>query len=79
LLVVVTDVTGYEVPSLAMRLSMAREWADASGGVVSAAMVCRPEFIDPEKFGVTMAASFGFVANAFESENEALDWLRGLE
>jgi hypothetical protein len=62
-----------------MRLSMTREWADAAGGVVSVAIVCRPESIDPEKFGVTMAASFGFVANVFESENEALDWLRDLE
>lgn len=79
LLVVLTDVTGYEAPSLAMRLSIVRERAGAAGGTVSLAVVCRPEFIDPQKFGVTVAANFGMVGNVFESEYEAIQWLHDLD
>jgi len=76
MMVVITETSGYEVPSLSMRLSMMRQWADAAGGTIRLVMVCRPEFIDPHKFGVTMAANFGMVANVFETEGEAMDWLR---
>jgi len=76
LMVVITETTGYDVPSLSMRLSMMRQWADAAGGTIRLVVVCRPEFIDPHKFGVTMAANFGMVANVFETEDEAMDWLR---
>ena len=76
LMVVITGATGYAVPSLSMRLGMMREWADAAGGHVRVAMVCRPEFIDPNKFGITMAANFGMQADVFTTEAEALAWLR---
>ena len=76
MMVVITETAGYAVPSLSMRLSMMREWADAADGSIRLVMVCRPEFIDPHKFGITMAANFGMVANVFETENEAIDWLR---
>lgn len=79
LLIVLTEVTGYDVPSLAMRQSMLREWAGAAGSVVSVAMVCRPEFIDPQKFGITVAANFGIVMDVFESKDEAMNWLRELD
>jgi hypothetical protein len=78
LMVVITDATGYGVPSLSMRLSMMRAWADAARGLVRVVMVCRPEFIDPHKFGITMAANFGLAANVFETEDEALGWVREL-
>jgi len=76
LMVVVTETAGYDVPSLSMRLSIMRLWADAAGGSVRLVIVCRPEFIDPHKFGVTMAADFGMVANVFDTEDEAMGWLR---
>jgi hypothetical protein len=76
LVVVVIDATGFEVPSLAMLASMIREWTHAGAGIVSVAMVCRHEFIDPERFGIAFAANLGVVANVFESEGEALQWLR---
>jgi len=79
LMLVITEVTGYEVPSLAMRSSMVRQWADAAGGRVCVAVVCRPEYIDPQKFGIKVATSLGMVADVFESEGEAADWLRGQE
>ena len=52
LMVVITETSGYEVPSLAMRMVMMREWADAACGFVRPAIVCRREFIDPGKFGI---------------------------
>jgi hypothetical protein len=76
LMLVITEVTGYEVPSLAMRSWMVPEWADAAGGSVSVAVVCRPEYIDPQKFGIRVATSLGMVADVFESEDEAIGWLR---
>jgi hypothetical protein len=79
LMLVITDVTGYEVPSLAMRSSMVREWAGAAGGCLCIAIVCRPEYIDPQKFGIKVATSLGMTADVFESESEAMEWLRGLD
>jgi hypothetical protein len=78
LMIVITETTGYGIPSLSMRLAMMREWADAAAGHVRVVMVCRPEFIDPNKFGITMAANFGMQAEVFTTEGEALGWLRGL-
>jgi len=78
LMVVITETSGYEVPSLAMRMAMVREWADAARGFVRPAIVCRREFIDPGKFGITMAANFGMKTEAFDTEDEALGWLQAL-
>jgi len=79
LMIVITETSGYGVPSLSMRLAMMREWADAANGFVRAVIVCRPEFIDPHKFGVTMAANFGMQAEVFASEDDAMRWLRQLD
>lgn len=78
LMIVITDTTGYDVPSLSMRLVMMRSWADAADGLVRAVIVCRSEFIDPHKFGIMMAANFGMTANVFDNEAEAVAWLREL-
>ena len=79
LLVVTTGVAGFRNPGLAARHSMAREWASAANGQVSIAMVARSEFIEPNKFGVTVAMNFGLVGDVFETEEEAMAWLRSLE
>ena len=65
LMLVITETTGYEVPSLSMRLGMMREWAEAANGFVRLVIVCRPEFIDPNKFGVTMAAQLWHAGRGF--------------
>ncbi len=75
LMVVIDALPGIAIPSVAMRASMARLWAEASRGVVATAMVCPPEFIDPHKFGVIMAANFGMAANVFVDEAAAREWL----
>jgi hypothetical protein len=76
LLVVGTQVSGFEPPSVAERHQMVREWADVAEGRVIMAIVMPAAFIDPERFGVVAARNFGFSMNVFESESEAIAWLR---
>lgn len=75
LMVVALEVTGFEAPSISDRYYFAQEWARAAGGIVRIVMVARPEMIDREKFGVTVAANNGLVAEVFPSEEEAVVWL----
>ena len=63
-------------PSLVDRLRMVREWADAAEGRVRIAMVTRPEYIDPERFGIVAAGNFGLAAQVFDCEEDAVAWLR---
>jgi len=76
LLLVATELTGFDPPDLAARHEMMREWAHAARAGVRCAMVVRPEFIDPEKFGVLAARNFGFIADVFETEADAFAWLK---
>ena len=76
LLVVGTQVGGFDPPSVAERHQMVREWADVAEGRVIMALVMHAAFIDPERFGVIAARNFGFSMNVFESESEAIAWLR---
>lgn len=76
LLVVTTGLTGFKPPPIADRYYFIQEWAKASGHIVRLALVARPEMIDGQKFGVTVAANNDFVANIFASEAEALAWLQ---
>ena len=75
LLVVTTGLSGVSIPTLVDRFLMVEEWARAANGMVVAALVASPEYIHPEKFGVRVAADFGFVADVFSSEADALRWL----
>lgn len=76
LLIDARDAGGFLPPDLAARHEMVRDWAIAAGGKLLLALVVRPEFIDPERFGVVSARNFGLVGNVFESETEAAQWLR---
>jgi hypothetical protein len=75
LLVVTTGLVRVSIPTLVDRFLMVEEWARKSNGVVVVAMVASPEYIHPQKFGVTVAADFGLVADIFTSESDALRWL----
>lgn len=77
LLIDITTITGVEPPSLSTRHWFMGEWARVGRGSVRAAIVVRPEFIDPDRFGVIAGMNAGFVSNVFESEDRALDWLLG--
>jgi hypothetical protein len=76
LLVDTRDLTGFDPPSIAARYFLVHEWARAAGGIVRVAVVARPEMVDPQRFGVTVAANLGFEADVFTSEPDALAWLQ---
>ena len=79
LLVNTSNLPGYEPPGIATRYFFVHDWARASGRRVRVALVTRPERIDPQKFGITVAANLGSIAEVFTSEEDALKWLEGLK
>jgi hypothetical protein len=76
LVVDIRGIEGVESPGVGARHEFARVWAAAAGPRLHVAMVSRPEFIDPERFGMVAARNFGLVANIFETQAEAVYWLR---
>ena len=62
-------------PTLAQRLDMVRQWAEAADGRLRVAMVAPPRFMDPERFGVVAAGNFGLSGQVFLLEHDALAWL----
>lgn len=76
LLVVASALTGFKSPSLVKRWFFICDWARASGGGVRLALVVRPEMIDPQKFGVTVAANRGMHSDVFSEEPPARAWIR---
>ena len=78
LLVVLTGLTGFNPPSLGGRYFLIQEWARAAGGSVSMAGVLRPELIDPQEFGATVARNMGVKFRPFSTEAQALQWLESL-
>lgn len=79
LLTDLTNLTGFESPSIATRYFFIQEWARAAQGRVCISMVAKPEMIDPEKFGVTVAENAGLCCDVFASKEEALAWLRNIK
>ena len=75
LLVDTTGLTGFRSPSTSRRFFAVEEWAKEARGIVPLALVVRPELIDPQKFGVTVAANRGLDGNIFSTEAEARAWL----
>src|SRR6266550_4196662 len=55
LLVVSDGLLGVSIPTLVDRFLMVEEWAQTARGMVVAAIVARPEYIHPQKFGVKVA------------------------
>lgn len=76
LLVDTTGVTGLGPPTLAERFYLAKTWAQAAGSAVRFALVVRPELSDPRRFGATVATNRGADTQSFDTEAEALVWLR---
>jgi len=63
------------MPTLVDRFLMVEEWAREAQGVVAVVLVVQPEYIHPKKFGVTVAAEHGMLAEVWPTEGEALNWL----
>jgi len=75
LLIDTTRWTGHTNPSTLERFEWAEAFAIAARTKVKLALVVRPEFMDPEKFEVTVARNRGLFGNVFDSEKDALTWL----
>jgi hypothetical protein len=75
LLIDTTHWTGHQNPNTFERFTWAEAFAIAARTNVKLAMVVRSEFMDPERFEVTVARNRGLFGNVFDSEKVALDWL----
>lgn len=75
LLVNISKLEGFRSPTIAERYFIVREWAKLAEGRVKLAMVVQQHLIDPERFGITVAANAGLEANVSSVEAEMLDWL----
>jgi hypothetical protein len=76
LLVDASNLTVFEPPSIARRYFFVHDWARAAAGRVRVAFLARPEMIDPQKFGHTVAANVGFITDVFTTEEDAQIWLQ---
>ena len=75
LLVDMTRIYGFPVPSLIDRFWMVQDWAQASGTEVTMAMVAHAHHIDPGKFGVRAARDAGMHCDVFTAHKDAIAWL----
>ncbi len=72
----ITGLSGFPAPTLSERHAMARDWAAAVRGRMIIAVVCSPDLIDPERFGVIAGMNFGLHSNVFANFDDAVGWLR---
>ena len=75
LLVDASQLTGFSSPTLADRYFIVRRWAAEVGKQVELSIVLQQHILDPDRFGIMVAANLGMRANAFSSPSEALTWL----
>lgn len=75
LLIDARQLFGFPHPSVVDRYWFIRKWAAESGGKVVMSMISRPEMIDPDQIGITIAANAGMTVNVFADEPEAREWL----
>jgi hypothetical protein len=64
-------------PTLAERHRIMAEWATAGRGAIRLALVIRPEFVDPDNSGTSVALSHGLAFRGFLSQTRAMEWLLG--
>lgn len=77
LLVNITGLVGLGDLDTFDRYFLNAQFAKDSKRGMKLAMVARPELIDRDKFGVTVARNRGLNANIFSEEREAMEWLLG--
>lgn len=71
------DLTGMNVsPTIIERFEMALHGAQVGSELSKVALIARPEFIDPGKFGVQATRNRGLNADIFADRQKALDWLQ---
>jgi len=69
------ELTGFASPGPEERFLMGEELARAAQAAVKIAFLARTEFMDPERFAVTVARNRGLLSAGFDSEAEAVAWL----
>ena len=70
-----TKLIGFASPGTWDRFWMGVQLAASGHSVVKLALMARPELIDPQHFGVTVARNRGLLADVFTTERDALTWL----
>jgi len=75
LLIDVREIEKIDVPGIGQRYWLVTEMESSAQGAVKIVMIARPEFIDHEKVGVTIAANRNLDMNIFATEADALAWL----
>jgi len=70
-----SGLTGFSSPDVFERYTIASHWAQSAGGTLTVALVCRPEFMDPQKIALLMAQNRGISGEVFTAETAALAWL----
>lgn len=70
-----TQLTGFDSPGTWERFLLGVRSAQAGKAVVKVAMLARPEMIDPQHFGMTVARNRGLLCDVFTSEPDAIAWL----
>ena len=67
--------TGFDPPRTTERFHLGEALAYAAQSKVILAVVARPDMIDPDRFGMTVARNRGLLCDVFVSEPEAVAWL----
>src|SRR5262245_60004225 len=75
LLIDVRELYGFPQPSVVERYWFLQRWATEVGGQIAMSMIQRPEMIDPEQIGITIAANAGLQLHVFDNEPDAREWL----
>ena len=75
LLLDTTRLTGFDSPGTWERFVIGNRCAQAAQGIVKVALLARPEMIDPQHFGMTVARNRGLDGEVFSAEPDALVWL----
>jgi hypothetical protein len=75
LLANLTGLSGFDPPSMVQRFQFATQWAATAGGRVCLALVARPEWVDAERIGVTMANNRGLRTDVFTDEAPGVKWI----
>lgn len=75
LLVDARELYGFPNPTVVDRYWFIRKWAEEAGSRVVLSMISRPDMMDPEQIGLTIAANAGLTANVFDNEPDARAWL----
>ena len=76
LLIDARELFGFPHPTVVDRYWFIRKWAEDSEQRVVLSMIQRPEMIDPEQIGITIASNAGLTVNVFDNEPEARSWLQ---